>query len=134
MDASTQSLLNRGARLTELLKQAQYMPIAVEHMVVIIYAGVKGYLDKIPVKKVTAFEAGLVPFVTANAPEIFEAIKKDNEIKPDTDAKIKKTLEDYVKSFAWDEYISLVLLVLFLACNFVVNFHWFIAQIRDRKE
>jgi len=99
LDASTQSLLNRGARLTELLKQAQYKPISVEHMVVVIYAGVKGYLDKIPVNKVTAFEAGLVPYVTANCPDIFESIKKDSEIKPETDAKIKKTLEDFVKSF-----------------------------------
>lgn len=99
MDASTQSLLNRGARLTELLKQAQYAPISVEHMVVIIYAGVKGYLDKIPVNKVTLFEAGLVPFVTANCPEIFESIKKDSEIKPETDEKIKATLTDFVKQF-----------------------------------
>lgn len=69
-------------------------------MVVVIYAGVKGYLDKIPVEKVTAFEAGLVPYVTANAPKIFEAIKKDNEIKPETDELIKSTLEDFVKQFS----------------------------------
>ncbi|KAL3894817.1 MAG: hypothetical protein SGCHY_005054 [Lobulomycetales sp.] len=100
LDASTQSLLNRGARLTELLKQAQYKPISVEHMVVIIYAGVKGYLDKIPVNQVTAFEAGLVPYVTANSPAIFEAIKKDAEIKPETDVLIKACLEDFCKQFS----------------------------------
>ncbi|KAJ3225907.1 ATP synthase subunit alpha, mitochondrial [Clydaea vesicula] len=99
LDASTQFLLNRGSRLTELLKQAQYKPLSVEHMVVIIYSGVKGYLDKIPVHKVTVFEAGLIPYVQANAPEIFDAIKKDNEIKPEIDAKIKKVLEDFVKQF-----------------------------------
>lgn len=100
MDASTQFLLNRGARLTELLKQQQYKPYSIEHMVVVIYAGVKGFLDKIPVNKVTAFEAGLVPYVQANSPEIFETIKKDNQISPETDAKIKKVLEDFVKQFA----------------------------------
>lgn len=99
LDASTQSLLNRGARLTELLKQAQYKPISVEHMVVVIYAGVKGYLDKIPVNRVTAFEAGLVPYVVANAPDIFENIKKESAISPATDGLIKKTLEDFVKQF-----------------------------------
>lgn len=92
--------MNRGARLTELLKQAQYKPISVEHMVVIIYAGVKGYLDKIPVNQVTAFEAGLVPYVTANSPAIFEAIKKDAEIKPETDVLIKACLEDFCKQFS----------------------------------
>lgn len=68
-------------------------------MVVIIYAGVKGFLDKIPVNKVTTFEAGLVPFVTSNAPEVFEIIKKENAISDATDAKIKKVLDDYVKQF-----------------------------------
>ncbi|KAJ3193490.1 Alpha subunit of the F1 sector of mitochondrial F1F0 ATP synthase [Irineochytrium annulatum] len=99
LDASTQFLLNRGARLTELLKQPQYKPISVEHMVVIIYSGVNGYLDKIPVNKVVAFEAALVPYVQANAPEIFESIKKENSISPETDKKIKQVLGDFTKTF-----------------------------------
>ncbi|KAJ3068617.1 ATP synthase subunit alpha, mitochondrial [Podochytrium sp. JEL0797] len=99
LDASTQFLLNRGARLTELLKQAQYKPLPVEHMVVIIYSGVNGFLDKIPVNKVTSFEAALIPYVQANAAEIFEAIKKENAISPETDKKIKQVLGDFVKTF-----------------------------------
>ncbi|KAJ3285209.1 ATP synthase F1, alpha subunit [Rhizoclosmatium globosum] len=99
LDASTQFLLNRGARLTELLKQAQYKPLPVEHMVVIIYSGVNGFLDKIPVNKVTAFEAALTPYVQANAPEVYEAIKKENAISPDTDKKIKAVLGEFVKTF-----------------------------------
>jgi F-type H+-transporting ATPase subunit alpha len=99
LDASTQFLLNRGSRLTELLKQNQYKPLSVEHMVVIIYSGVNGFLDKIPVHRVTEFEAGLVGHVQQNAPDVFEAIKKDGQIKPETDKRIKQVLGDFVKSF-----------------------------------
>ncbi len=66
LDASTQFLLNRGARLTELLKQPQYSPLSVEHQVVVLYAGVNGYLDKIDVKRVGEFEKNLVPYIQAN--------------------------------------------------------------------
>ncbi|KAI9349683.1 P-loop containing nucleoside triphosphate hydrolase protein [Obelidium mucronatum] len=83
LDASTQFLLNRGARLTELLKQAQYKPLPVEAHV----------------NKVTAFEAALVPFVQANAPEVFESIKKENAISPETDKKIKAVLTEFGKTF-----------------------------------
>ncbi|KAJ3355066.1 Alpha subunit of the F1 sector of mitochondrial F1F0 ATP synthase [Kappamyces sp. JEL0680] len=99
LDASTQFTLNRGARLTELLKQVQYAPLSVEHMVIIIYSGVNGFLDKIPVNKVTAFEAALIPYVQANAPEIFTTIKKENAISPDTDKKIKAVLGEFAKGF-----------------------------------
>ena len=99
LDASTQFLLNRGSRLTELLKQGQYRPLPVEHQVVILYSGVNGFLDKIDVKQITAFEEGLIPYVQSNAPEIFESIKKEGQITPDTDKKIKQVLGDFVKSF-----------------------------------
>ena len=69
-------------------------------MVVIIYSGVNGFLDKIPVNRVTAFEAALIPYVQANAPEIFETIKKENAISPETDKKIKAVLGDFAKSFS----------------------------------
>ncbi|KAJ1555424.1 Alpha subunit of the F1 sector of mitochondrial F1F0 ATP synthase [Nowakowskiella sp. JEL0078] len=100
LDASTQFLLNRGSRLTELLKQAQYKPLSVEHMVVSIYSGVNGFLDKIPVDKVTAFEAALIPYVQANAPEIFESIKKEGKISEEIERKIKTVLADFAKGFA----------------------------------
>lgn len=99
LDASTQFLLNRGARLTELLKQVQYKPLSVEHMVVVIYAGVNGFLDKIPVNRVTAFEAGVIPYVQANAADIFESIKKEGKINDDIDKKIKTVLGDFTKTF-----------------------------------
>jgi len=99
LDASTQFTLNRGARLTELLKQNQYQPLSVEHMVMIIYSGVNGFLDKIPVAKVTAFEAALIPYVQTNAPEIFAAIKKENAISKEVDEKIKKVLGEFAKQF-----------------------------------
>ncbi|KAJ3130461.1 Alpha subunit of the F1 sector of mitochondrial F1F0 ATP synthase [Nowakowskiella sp. JEL0407] len=100
LDASTQFLLNRGARLTELLKQAQYKPLSVEHMVVSIYSGVNGFLDKIPVEKITSFEAALIPYVQSNAPEIFESIKKEGKVTEETEKKIKTVLGDFAKSFA----------------------------------
>ncbi|TPX49194.1 H+-transporting two-sector ATPase [Synchytrium endobioticum] len=99
LDASTQFLLNRGARLTELLKQAQYKPLSLEHMVVVIYAGVNGFLDKIPVNRVTAFEAGVIPYVQANASDIFESIQKEGKITEDIEKKIKTVLGDFAKSF-----------------------------------
>lgn len=99
LDASTQFLLNRGARLTELLKQNQYKPLPVEHMVVIIYSGVNGFLDKIPVARVTEFEAKLIPHVTATANDIFETIKKEGQISKELDVKIRSVLGDFVKSF-----------------------------------
>jgi F0F1-type ATP synthase alpha subunit len=68
-------------------------------MVLVIYSGVNGYLDKIPVNRVTAFEAQMIPYVEANAPEIFENIKKENKISDATDAKIKETLKEFLKVF-----------------------------------
>ncbi|KAI8911885.1 P-loop containing nucleoside triphosphate hydrolase protein, partial [Gorgonomyces haynaldii] len=99
LDASTQFLLSRGARLTELLKQKQYQPLPVEHMVVIIYSGVNGFLDKVPVNRITEYEAALIPHVKANAPDVLENIKKDGQIKPEVDARIKQVLGDFTKSF-----------------------------------
>lgn len=106
-------MLNRGARLTELLKQAQYKPLSVEHMVVVIYAGVNGFLDKIPVNRVTAFEAGVIPYVQANAPEIFESIKKESKINDDTDNKIKQVLGDFAKVRAT---VGIAELYIYLLC------------------
>ena len=67
LDAATQRLLNRGARLTELLKQPQFSPLKMEEQVVVIYAGVNGYLDPLPVNRVRAFEDGLLGHVRAQA-------------------------------------------------------------------
>jgi F-type H+-transporting ATPase subunit alpha len=100
LDASTQALLARGARLTELLKQPQYRPVPVEEQVVAIFAGVRGYLDKVDVGRVGAFEAQLLADLKAREPAILQAIRADLEIKPDTEKKLIAFLDGFVKSFA----------------------------------
>jgi F-type H+-transporting ATPase subunit alpha len=100
LDASTQQLLARGSRLTELLKQPQYRPLPVEEQVVAIFAGVRGYLDKIDLNKVTAFEAAYIAELKSRAPDIIESIRNDREIKPDVDKKLSAFLENFAKSFS----------------------------------
>jgi len=99
LDASTQQLLARGARLTELLKQPQYAPYPVEDQVVVIFAGTRGYLDKIDVGKVGAFERGVLSELKAQG-EIIGAIRKDREIKKDVEAKLVSFLDAFTKRFA----------------------------------
>ncbi len=100
LDASTQKLLARGARLTELLKQPQYAPMPVEEQVVSIFAGVNGYLDGIEVKNVGKFEAQFMALVKAKHQDILAAVAKDREIKPETDKKLREVLGAFVKTFA----------------------------------
>ncbi|MGI6247119.1 MAG: F0F1 ATP synthase subunit alpha [Pseudochelatococcus sp.] len=99
LDASTQRLLNRGARLTELLKQAQFSPLKSEEQVVVIYAGVNGYLDVIPVAKVRAFEEGLLTFVRASHADILEDIRVTKDLSNETAAKLKAAVEEFIRSF-----------------------------------
>ncbi len=101
LDASTQKLLNRGARLTELMKQKQYSPLTNAEIVCVIFAGTKGYLDKIAVKDVGRFEAGLLKHMRTNAREVLDWItKEDPKIKGDAEAKIRSAIEDFAKTFA----------------------------------
>jgi F-type H+-transporting ATPase subunit alpha len=100
LDASTQKLLARGARLTELLKQPQYSPLPVEEQVVSIFAGVRGYLDKIEVAQVGRFEQGLISEIRSKHGAILEAIRTDGEIKPKTEEQLKAVLDAYAKTFA----------------------------------
>jgi F-type H+-transporting ATPase subunit alpha len=100
LDAATQKLLARGARLTELLKQPQFSPVPVEEQVVSIFAGVRGYLDNIDVGRVTAFERQMLSEVRARAPGILEAIRNDREVKPETEQKLVAFLDGFVKTFA----------------------------------
>jgi F-type H+-transporting ATPase subunit alpha len=100
LDATTQRLLNRGARLTELLKQPQFSPLKMEEQVVVIYAGVNGYLDPIPVNRVRAFEDGLLSLVRTKHAEILEDIRKTGDLTDATAAKLKSMVDDYAKSFA----------------------------------
>ena len=100
LDASTQQLLNRGAKLTELLKQGQYSPMSIEDQVVVIYAGVNGYLDQIDVGAVTSFEQGFLSDMHANHGDVLTAIRDEQAISDDTEAKLKSILENYAKNFA----------------------------------
>src|ERR1700710_146957 len=100
LDATTQRLLNRGSRLTELLKQAQFSPLKMEEQVVVIYAGVNGYLDGIPVAKVAAFEEGLLSLVRGKNVDILNTIRDSRDLSDDTAGKLKAGVEGYAKTFA----------------------------------
>ncbi len=99
LDAATQSLLARGSRLTELLKQAQYSPLVVEDQVVVIFAGVKGYLDKIAIKDVVSFETRLLSKIKADHRDILDSIRNEQKISDDTERKLKEVLLAFVGSF-----------------------------------
>jgi F-type H+-transporting ATPase subunit alpha len=98
LDPSTQQLLARGARLTELLKQPQFSPYPVEDQVVVIFAGTRGYLDKIDLGQVGKFEKQLLTDLKAQG-EIIGAIRAAREIKKDVEAQLVKFLEDFTKRF-----------------------------------
>ncbi|WP_029005555.1 F0F1 ATP synthase subunit alpha [Azorhizobium doebereinerae] len=100
LDASTQKLLNRGARLTELLKQSQFAPLKVEEQVVVIYAGTNGYLDALPVGKVREFETGLLLALRSQHQDILDTIRTSKELSKDTIANLTKALDAFAKSFA----------------------------------
>src|SRR4051794_12584000 len=100
LDASTQQLLARGSRLTELLKQPQYSPLPIEEQVVAIFAGVRGYLDKIDVGRVGAFESQFISALKAQKPEVLDAIRTQLELKPDTEKALTAFLDSFAKSFS----------------------------------
>src|SRR5271167_3303545 len=100
LDAVTQRLLNRGARLTELLKQPQFSPLKMEEQVCVIYAGVNGYLDKLPLDKVRPFEDGLLSFLRAKNPDILASIRSSSDLPNDVEAKLKTAVESYAGTFA----------------------------------
>jgi F-type H+-transporting ATPase subunit alpha len=100
LDATTQRLLNRGARLTELLKQPQFSPLKMEEQAVVIYAGVNGYLDPMPVNRVRAFEEGLLTLLRSKNADILEDIRKTGDLSDATAAKLKGVVDGYAKTFA----------------------------------
>ena len=96
LDAATQFTLNRGERLTELLKQTQFTPMPIEQQVVVIYAGTKGYLDKVDVSKIAEFEEGLLKEVDSS---ILDAIRTEGTISDALDKKIAAFFDDYTARF-----------------------------------
>jgi len=99
LDASTQQLLNRGVRLTELLKQGQYVPMAIEEQVTVIYAGVKGYLDKIDPSQITRFEKEFVAHIRASSQDLLKTIREEGHISPASDAKLKELVTQFLSGF-----------------------------------
>jgi len=99
LDAATQQLLSRGIRLTELLKQGQYVPMAVEDQIVVIFAGVRGFLDKMEPSKITKFEQGFLPFVKANHQDILDDIRTKSQITKETEEKLGGIVRKFVESF-----------------------------------
>jgi len=100
LDASTQRLLSRGARLTELLKQPQFHPMPVEEQVISIYAGTKGYLDNIPVGKVGEFESRMISELKVREPGVLTSIRESKEMKGDVEKTLVSFMDGFAKSFA----------------------------------
>ena len=100
LDASTQKLLNRGQRLTELLKQKQFAPMPFEEQVVSIFAGVNGYLDAIPAKAVTRFEDSFLALMRSNHADLLTAIRDSKDLSDDTRGKLGDVLKEFVRTFA----------------------------------
>jgi len=100
LDAATQRLLARGARLTELLKQGQYQPMAVEMQASVIYAGVNGYLDDVGTRDVVRYESGLVSELEANGQDILASIRDSGAIGEEVEGKLKTLISSYTEGFA----------------------------------
>ena len=96
LDASTQYLLNRGARLTEVLKQGQYAPVPIEKQVVVIFAATKGYLDKLQISEILPFETALLKEID---PSIFNTIRDEKVLSPATNAKLSQFLDSFTANF-----------------------------------
>jgi F-type H+-transporting ATPase subunit alpha len=100
LDASTQKLLARGARLTELLKQPQFQPMPIEEQVASIYAGTNGYIDTVDVKAVTRYEAAMLSYLRSEHGDILKVIRDTKVLDDDTAAKLKDALTAFGKQFA----------------------------------
>ena len=100
LDAATQRLLNRGARLTELLKQPQFSPLKTEEQVAVIFAGTQGYLDKLALNQVQPFEEGLLAHMRSTGKAVLDAIRKEKALSDDLRAKLKAEIDTFAKTFA----------------------------------
>ena len=97
LDASTQQLLNRGAKLTELLKQDQYSPMTVAEQVISVFTGVKGYLDDIEIGKIKQFENDIIEKIKSEKPEIIESILSSGKLEEETEKLVIQVIEEYKK-------------------------------------
>jgi F-type H+-transporting ATPase subunit alpha len=99
LDAATQQLLNRGVRLTELLKQGQYVPMPIEDQVAVIYCGVRGFLDKLDPSRITEFEKAFLEHIRASQKDLLATIAKDGHLSETTDKALHKVVVDFMASF-----------------------------------
>jgi F-type H+-transporting ATPase subunit alpha len=99
LDKVTRDQLERGARLVEILKQGQYVPIAVEKQIVIIYAATKGYVDKLALGQMVAYEKGLYDFIEKRYPAIYETLRTKKQLDDATEGTLKKALEEFSTAF-----------------------------------
>ena len=97
LDASTQQLLNRGAKLTELLKQDQYSPMTVAEQVISVFTGVKGFLDDIALEKIKKFEKDILEKIKSDKPEIIDSIQTSGKLEEATEKMLIQVIEDYKK-------------------------------------
>ena len=100
LDAATKQTLSRGERLTELLKQKQYQPMAVNEMVPLIFAGVNGHLDSVPVNKVLQWEADFLAHLRSNESEMLAQIDREGSLSKDMEGKLKEVVQSFTKSFS----------------------------------
>jgi F-type H+/Na+-transporting ATPase subunit alpha len=100
LDKVTRDQLERGARLVEILKQGQYVPVPVEKQVVIIYAGTRGYIDKLEISQIAAYERGLYDFIEKKYGAIYENIRSKKSLDDQTEAMLKKALEEFGTAFS----------------------------------
>ncbi len=101
LDPATRRQLERGQRLTELLKQPQYVPLSLAEQVTILYAGTQGYLDDVPVEKVASFETAFHDYMRTSAAAVIETITRTGEISDDTEASLKSAIEEFKGSVAY---------------------------------
>ena len=99
LDAATQQLLSRGVRLTELLKQGQYVPMPIEDQVAVIYTGVRGYLDKLDPAKIGQFEVEFLQLMKTSHQDLLDKIATEGQINDQVDAKLKTVVTEFMASF-----------------------------------
>jgi F-type H+-transporting ATPase subunit alpha len=99
LDKATRAQLERGQRITELLKQPQYRPVAVENQAMVLYAAINGYFDDVPLDKIASFEENLYRFLDANHPELGQAIAKEKEMSKETETALKEAINEFKNGF-----------------------------------
>lgn len=99
LDASTKQTLSRGERLTQILKQKQYAPLAAEDQVPVIYAGVEGFLDNVPLDRIAEFEESFLPYLQSNEAEVLDAIREKGELSKELLAKLREATKSFVANF-----------------------------------